>query len=87
MSLRYFNSYYRDRVFGIVGTSFRRPHEVSNFTYALTERCLLELAHMVAVAAARPVEEILGYMGEVRRQCHTNRDFAPRLAAAWLCQR
>jgi predicted O-methyltransferase YrrM len=65
MSLRYFNSYYRDRVFGIVGTSFRRPHEVSNFTYALTERCLLELAHTVAVAAARPVEEILAYMREV----------------------
>jgi predicted O-methyltransferase YrrM len=65
MSLRYFNSYYRDRVFGIVSTSFRRPHEISNFTYALTDRSLIELAHTVAVATARPVEEILDYMREV----------------------
>jgi hypothetical protein len=65
MSFRYFNAYYRNRVFGIFSTSFRRPHELSNFTYALTDRNLIELAHTVAVATARPVEEILVYMQEV----------------------
>ena len=62
----YFNSYYRKRVLNIVSTTFRRPNELSNFTYDLTSRNLTELAHVVAVASGRSFTEILGFVAEVR---------------------
>lgn len=62
----YFNSYYRKRVLNIVSTTFRRPNELSNFTYDLTSRSLTELAHVVAVASGRPFAEILGFVTEVQ---------------------
>lgn len=65
-SALYFNTYYRKRVGSIVATTFRRPNELSNFTYDLTSRNLMELVHMIAVATGRPLGDIRAYTEEVR---------------------
>jgi len=62
----YFNAYYRRRIVSIVSTSFRRPNELSNFTYDLTPRNQTELVHVIAVVTGRPVREIRAYVQEVR---------------------
>jgi len=62
----YFNTYYRRRVANIVTTTFRRPNELSNFTYDLTPRNLTELVHAIAVATGRPLGNIRAYVEEAR---------------------
>ena len=62
----YFNAYYRRHVSEIVTTTFRRPNELSNFTYDLTPRNITELIHMVSVVTGRPVDEIRAYVEEAR---------------------
>jgi predicted O-methyltransferase YrrM len=65
-SAGYFNTYYRSNVLGIVATTFRRPNEVSNFTYDLTPRNITELAHVVALVTGRSAVEIRSYIEEAR---------------------
>jgi len=62
----YFNTYYRRRIADIVTTTFRRPNELSNFTYDLTPRNMTELVHMIAVVTGRPLDEIRAYVEEAR---------------------
>jgi predicted O-methyltransferase YrrM len=65
-SAGYFNAYYRRSVLDILATTFRRPHEVSNFTYDLTPRNVTELAHVIALVTGRDVREIRDYINEAR---------------------
>ncbi len=65
-SARYFNTYYRKSVASIITTTFRRPNELSNFTYDLTPRNLTELVHAIAVATGLPLCEIRTYVEEAR---------------------
>src|SRR5258706_13480929 len=62
----FFNRYYRKRVFGIVGTTFRLPRELANFTYDLTPHNLNDLAHVVAIVSRKPVDEVRSYIDEAR---------------------
>jgi hypothetical protein len=62
----YFNTYYRSRIASIISTSFKRPNELSNFTYDITPRNLTELVHAIAIATGRPVGEIRAYVEEAR---------------------
>lgn len=65
-SARFFNTYYRQRILDIVTVTFRRPNELSNFTYDLTPRNMTELSHMIAVVTGQPVSKIRAYVEEVR---------------------
>jgi len=68
----FFNRYYRKRVFGIVGTTFRLPRELANFTYDLTPHNLNDLAHVVAIVSRKPVDEVRSYIDEARHDADLN---------------
>ena len=65
-SLIYFNTYYRRKTASIITTTFRRPNELSNFTYDLTPRNLTELVHAISVVTGRSLGEIRAYVEEAR---------------------
>src|SRR5258705_2587609 len=77
----FFNRYYRKQVFGIVGTTFRLPRELANFTYDLTPRNLNDLAHVAAIASRKSVDEIRSYIDEARYDTKLNNAIRQAMAS------